>query len=397
MNRFIRSLHELLLNGEDMVIATIVDSSGSTPRSSGAKMAVRRPGLPGERILGTVGGGITEAMAIRDADTLFGGAPDAAILRELNLNRDLAAGTDMICGGKFTLLLEYVTPCSPGATAVGDLDIALRNGRPSLLLVRLAGANRINTSDNNEKVTCRIADQTVVPLDPHAEAYATDCFPGLTQDQLHELQLAAKEKGSAGLYDFNTDRILAEPVFTPTPVFLYGAGHVARCTAQLTTMMGFRTVVLDDRADFANVMRFPDADQLVVLDSFEHALPCSDEDSSASLGTDAFIVILTRGHVHDKTVLAQALRTPARYIGMIGSRKKRDDVYAALRSEGFSEEDISRCHCPIGLSIGAQTPEEIALSIVAELVAVRASHITPPSSITTLHPKSTSKSLAENP
>jgi xanthine dehydrogenase accessory factor len=89
---------------------------------------------------------------------------------------------------------------------------------------------------------------------------------------------------------------------------------------------------------------------------------------------EAFIIILTRGHMHDRTVLARALRTPARYIGMIGSRKKRDTIYAALLAEDFTQTDIDRCHCPIGLTIGAQTPEEIAVSIAAELIAVRSGH-----------------------
>jgi xanthine dehydrogenase accessory factor len=309
---------------------------------------------------------VTEAWAIRDAETLFGTEPGSALLRELNLNRDLAAGTDMICGGRFTLLLEYVTPRSPGATALIRTDEALRKGVPGLLLFRLEMADADRAVGHALLPLCKHSAPKV--LEPEAATAL-----GATQAELDQLQSAALARNVAGIYDIDGKRFIAEPMLPPAPVFLYGAGHVSRCTAQVASLVDFRTVVLDDRAGFANAERFPDADSIVVLDSFEDA---GMDDAAAGnrepVGPDAFVVILTRGHAHDKTVLAQALRTPARYIGMIGSRKKREDVYAALRKEGFSETDIARCHCPIGISIGAQTPEEIALSIVAELVACRA-------------------------
>ncbi|MGE4293898.1 MAG: XdhC family aldehyde oxidoreductase maturation factor [Desulfovibrio sp.] len=361
MKRFLRNVHALLEQGEDLVLATIVASSGSTPRSSGAKMAVRRPGLPGERIVGTVGGGLTEAMAIRDAEALFDAAPGTALLRELNLNRDLAAGTDMICGGQFTLLLEYLAPGCPGALALARMDTELRKGRACLLLFRL-----------EEGKPSRATEHAVLPL-WSAETATTASGLTLSPEETAQLRLAAQTRQVSGLFETSLGRVVVEPALPPAPVYLYGAGHVSRCTAHIASFAGFRTVVLDDRADFANTERFPDADRIVVLDSFENAMPEADAQGPLEVpDQDAFLVILTRGHLHDKTVLAQALRTSARYIGMIGSRKKRDDIYAALRKEGFTDADIARCHCPIGLSIGAQTPEEIALSIVTELVAARA-------------------------
>jgi xanthine dehydrogenase accessory factor len=130
--------------------------------------------------------------------------------------------------------------------------------------------------------------------------------------------------------------------------------------------VGFRTVVVDDRPEFANPSRFETAGEIRVVEDFAHAF------TGLNADVDAYVVILTRGHRHDKTVLAQALRTQAVYIGMIGSRRKRDDVYAALLQEGFSGEDLQRVHCPIGIAIHAETPEEIAVSIVGELIAVRA-------------------------
>ncbi len=125
----------------------------------------------------------------------------------------------------------------------------------------------------------------------------------------------------------------------------------------------FELVVLDDRSEFASNERYPETREVRVVDSFDSCL----EDLSAN----DYVVIVTHGHLHDRDVLAQALRTDAGYIGMIGSRKKRDVIYNSLRDEGFSESDLKRVYCPIGLSIGAATPNEIALSIVSELVKVR--------------------------
>ena len=160
-------------------------------------------------------------------------------------------------------------------------------------------------------------------------------------------------------------RFFIEPTFVPGTVFLFGAGHVSQQVAEVAALVKFRTVVLDDREEFANPQRFPKADQIIVLLSFEQAF------AGLEIDSDSYVVIVTRGHLHDKTVLEQALRTKAGYIGMIGSRRKRDMLYQTLLSEGFTQEDIDRVHCPIGLNIGGETPEEIAVSIVAELIKAR--------------------------
>ena len=148
-------------------------------------------------------------------------------------------------------------------------------------------------------------------------------------------------------------------------MFLFGAGHVAQPTARLATLVGFRVWAVDDR-EYANGDRFPEAEKIRVVEDFGSAL------KGLTIDRNAFIVIVTRGHLHDKTVLAQALHTDAAYIGMIGSRRKRDHIFKALLKQGFTAADLKRVYSPIGLEIGAETPAEIALSIVAELVKVRA-------------------------
>jgi xanthine dehydrogenase accessory factor len=125
-------------------------------------------------------------------------------------------------------------------------------------------------------------------------------------------------------------------------------------------------VVIDDRSEFANAERFPDASDILVVKDFKRAL------EGLSIDKDSFIIIVTRGHQHDRVVLEQALKTDAYYIGMMGSKRKRDSIYSALVSQGVSPEQLNRVHCPIGVSISAETPEEIAVSIVGEMVMERA-------------------------
>lgn len=165
---------------------------------------------------------------------------------------------------------------------------------------------------------------------------------------------------------FEDRRYLVEPSFVLGTVYLFGAGHVAQQVAPLARLVDFRTVVMDDRSEFANRQRFPDADEITVLQSFDGCLQGLDIDR------ESYIVIVTRGHLHDKVVLEQALRTDARYIGMIGSRVKRARIFGELKENGFNENDLARVHSPIGTNISAETPEEIGISIVGELIQARA-------------------------
>jgi xanthine dehydrogenase accessory factor len=147
---------------------------------------------------------------------------------------------------------------------------------------------------------------------------------------------------------------------------IFGAGHVGRSLAPVLSSVEFRTVVLDDRQEFASRERFGSVDEIIHLDSFEEAF------RGVTVDERSYIIIVTRGHLHDRTVLTQALRTKAAYIGLIGSRTKRDLTFRALLDEGFAKEDLERIHSPIGLSIRAETPAEIAVSIAAELIRIRA-------------------------
>jgi xanthine dehydrogenase accessory factor len=159
-------------------------------------------------------------------------------------------------------------------------------------------------------------------------------------------------------------RAFIQPVLSAPSLYVFGAGHVALPVALLADLVGFRVAVVDDRAEFAAAERFPQADRIVVAS-------VADAFDALAIGEDAYVVSITRGHVLDEEVVAHALRANVKYIGMIGSKRKVASVRRRLGRRGFDAADIARLHAPIGLDIGAETVEEIALSIVAELVAAR--------------------------
>ena len=167
-----------------------------------------------------------------------------------------------------------------------------------------------------------------------------------------------------GLTCGGTVEIFLEPIL-PTPVlYICGAGHVGMHLAKIAAHTGFDTIAVDDRPTFANRERFPDAKEI-------HAEPWEDAFEKLAPNESSYIVVVTRGHRDDMRVLRWAVSTPARYIGLIGSKRKVIEIYKVLKSEGIAREKLERVHAPIGIAIGALTPEEIAVSIAAELIAVR--------------------------
>ncbi|MCP3955656.1 MAG: XdhC/CoxF family protein, partial [Desulfobacterales bacterium] len=153
--------------------------------------------------------------------------------------------------------------------------------------------------------------------------------------------------------------------------YIFGAGHISTFLAPLAQSTGFGVWVLDDREEFANPQRFPSIEKVL-------AIPFAEMFTQVRITPAAYIVIVTRGHAFDLQVLREALQTEAGYIGMIGSHKKRDLIYATLLGEGVSQERLDQVYSPIGLPIGAQTPEQIAVSIVAEMIHVKNHKSLPP-------------------
>jgi xanthine dehydrogenase accessory factor len=167
----------------------------------------------------------------------------------------------------------------------------------------------------------------------------------------------------SGLICGGTLEIFVEPILPQPNLYVFGGGHISSAVARAAGAAGFTIIVADDREAFANTERFPMAEKLYT--SYEEAFAKIQPNASS------YLLIVTRGHKDDMRVLAWAVRTEARYIGMIGSKRKVLSVYKALEKEGYSPEEFERVHAPVGLDIGALTPEEIAVSITAELIAFR--------------------------
>jgi xanthine dehydrogenase accessory factor len=158
--------------------------------------------------------------------------------------------------------------------------------------------------------------------------------------------------------------LLFEPFALQPRLVLYGAGHVAIELATLAVRVGYRVVVMDDRPEWANEENFPDASEILIM-------PLDGSDTGVELRADDAIIVVTRGHAHDYAMAARALREPHAYLGVIGSRRKAGVLRKKLAEEGFDEETLAAVHSPIGLDIASETPAEIAVSIVAELIATR--------------------------
>lgn len=315
------------------ILCGIVRNSGSAPRTSGARMVVLNDGS----IIGSVGGGALEGACRTKAMELLADSAPFALL-DFHLTATSAAEEGMACGGSASVLLQRIDP--EMLPFFERLWNEYHGGLRPILLTVLP-------KEHSEPRLLLLDSQKSPDVDPDLR-----------------LEITRKGRRAPFLLEFQGQEIFVEPLVHPGTVHLAGAGHVALAVAKLADFVNFEIVVMDDRREFANPERYPKARIVHVLDSFATCLK--------DLGSDDYVVIVTRGHLHDREVLAQALGTKAGYIGMIGSRKKRAAVYESLRGDGWTDSDLARVHCPIGLAIDADTPEEIALSIVAEMVQVRA-------------------------
>ena len=176
--------------------------------------------------------------------------------------------------------------------------------------------------------------------------------------------LTPDQAGEDGLVCGGRMQVFIEPIEGTPTLCLFGAGHVAQPLARMAKAVGFRVEVADDRVKFANRTRFPEADAIVV-DSFPEAA------ARMTLGRNSYAVVVTRGHKGDGEALRVVLGRELRFVGLLGSRPKMVHVFAELEEQGVPAAELARVHCPLGVEIGATSPEEIAVSILAEMIAVR--------------------------
>ena len=183
------------------------------------------------------------------------------------------------------------------------------------------------------------------------------------EPQVVHFDLSGSGEGAAMICGGQMD-VFLEPIVPVETLYLFGAGHISQSTAAIGKMLGFRVVIIDPRPEYNNSERFSNAD-LLIVEEYENAFP------KLSVDEDSYIVIYTTGHVLDEQCLRFAVSTKAKYIGMIGSKKKVKEVKERLLQKGISQQQLDRVYAPIGIEIGAETPQEIAISILAEIIRVK--------------------------
>ena len=337
MKKLFSALSGGLAAGRAGVLCGVVASHGSTPRGAGAKMLVWEDG----GALGTIGGGTVEYRAGQMARQLL--RDGCSRFESYRLSAGESAGVGMICGGDVQVYFQCFDPADRAARETLDRVLALLGAPgPSWLVTAM-------TDTDWRMGTC----------DPEHGLLGLDVPP----------QRLERLLGGEGILDQGEPVLFVEPLVRPGTVYLFGAGHVARELAHILAMTDFRVAVWDERPEEDWQDLFPEAARRC-RGPFRRAL-----ERLGPLTAEDYVVIMTPGHQADYEVLAQALRTPAKYIGCIGSRRKTALTRERLLADGFTEAEIGRVNAPIGLPIGGKTPAEVAVSAAAQLIACRSGRL----------------------
>lgn len=331
-----------------MVVATVVRTSGSTPQKSGAKLLVRDDGSG----VGTLGGGCVEGDIWFAAQELLKRGGDAE-LRDYHLNEDLAAQDGLVCGGTMYFLIDPVRESDPYRDFAKQAVDAYSGGSP-MAIVNVTVAPSGSSVVVGAKMLVRENGDTQGNL-------GDEILEAMTVEKARDLMAMGKNDY---LYLDSGIECYIEAYTTPPTLVLIGGGHVSKAIAHIAKSVGFRIFVFDDREQFANPERFPEADITLVGDY-------EDGFDKLPVNANSFVVVASRGHQFDDAAVSGALKTPASYIGLLGSKRKTILIFEELLRNGFDAEELRRINAPIGLDIGGRTPEEIAISVMSEIIAFR--------------------------
>ncbi|MFF4411796.1 XdhC family protein [Streptosporangium sp. NPDC001559] len=332
--------------GETFGLATVVETFRSAPRPPGASMAVL-----GEEAAGSVSGGCVEGAVYELArEVAASGTP---VLRRYGVSDDDAFSVGLTCGG---ILDVFVEPVSRGTfPELGEVAAAVREHEPVAVATVLSGPGAVGARRvvgperaSGSLGTARLDDA----VDDDARGMLAQGLTGIRRYGPH---------GERRLDDL----AVFVHSFTPPPrMLVFGAIDFAAAVARIGKFLGYHVVVCDARPVFATARRFPEADEVVVKWPHDYL-------SSVTVDERTVICVLTHDPRFDVPLLEVALRTPAGYVGAMGSRRTHEDRLARLREAGLGEEELGRLRSPIGLDLGARTPEETAVSIAAELIQLR--------------------------
>lgn len=321
--------------GTPAALATVARQRGSLPMAGDAKMLVTADG----RREGTVGGGCVEAEVVHQAlATLGTGTPSFA---KHTLNADVAGDIGLSCGGTVDVFLEPVLPSAELADLCQTVAVGIEERRTITVLTGLRW-------NGGPKKAVQVDDRRVTV--------------GLGEPAADWGAFAERRAGEALVDEGRA--VFVEWLHRVPRVIIFGAGHVGAAIARAASAAGFTVVVSDDREEFANPGVVPDADEILV-GTFNEVL------EQITLDADDYVLATTRGHSYDANIVERTADSPARYVGMLGSKRKKAVIWKALAEAGVPAHALARVKTPIGLEIGAETPAEIAVSVVADLIRTR--------------------------
>lgn len=346
-----------LKQGKPFALATVVNVRGSTPREVGAKMIVRDDGQ-----VGTIGGGCGEAEIFRKARLLLqdGGRGQLA---EVDLTGDFDQQEIGTCGGIMDVFIDLWSP-ERDLPVAREMAEAVRGSRPLALLTLVEPGQAIASAPSTRTLLRPSGESSNLPVElPSA---AVEKLAEITASAVPSLLEIGPEGGLRPTTHISdqTPAVFVDPLPGAQRLIIVGAGHVGQALCELGAMLGFHVSVIDDRASFANRERFAGAAEIIVR-PFEAAI------DSLKLDQNCYLVAVTRGHAFDEIALRAALRQKPGYLGMIGSKRRVRATLARLEEDGVDPSRLDQVHAPIGLDIGAETPEEIAVSIMAEIIKER--------------------------
>ena len=324
-----------------VAVCTIIDKHGSVPRGIGTRMLVQAEGS----IEGTIGGGIGEHEIITQARQAINKRESLVVKTSLAGEQGLDSAA--ICGGWFQTLITYWS--ASDIIVAEKINLALGNG-DSICLLEI-----VNSSNPDYPTGAKLL------VDAKGRRSLAESGMSDTEGKLASAWLAEQKTGILQLCGC---KVLATFLAPPPRMVVFGAGHLAIPLVEMASWCGFEITVIDDRQEFACSDRFPRAEKVLVA-------PMDNIRDLALSSATTYFILITREHRHDDLLLRQLLGTPYAYLGMIGSRRRTSKVKERLINDGFPANEINAVHAPIGLEIGAQTPEEIAISIMAEVIAVK--------------------------
>ena len=332
-------IHLLLAQKEPVILLTIIDTQGSVARKAGTRAIYTAVGLEG-----TVGGGLFEARLLEEA---------AMCLAEGSSRLFAYAGHDDAGRGHRTALCELLNPNLASLFFLASATIK-DNQR---------GAWLLDLTDPEEPKRSLILEDE--PLE-----FTTDWNKLLERNLVTVngqllANLLQRAGGKAQQIKDGSRLLYVEPLKIPAILLILGGGHVALTTAELASKTGFCVDLIDSRIEMADKSRFPMANEVIHLPDYANIL------QNYPITQQHYVVIMTHDHDSDLNCLSQMLQSKAAYIGMLGGSFKRQAIFSALREQGIPDTELACIHTPVGLNIGAETPEEIAVSIVAELVAAK--------------------------